>query len=111
MKRWLLALAGAGVITVMGGVSAAPPGQELQWKTPMGVVVFSGDVHMKAGKQCTDCHDVTGGNKGLFQMKYGADKMTMAQINEGKWCGTCHNGKAAFAANDPKNCTKCHQTK
>jgi c(7)-type cytochrome triheme protein len=102
---------GASVIAVMTGVSAAPPGQELQWKTPMGIVTFSGKAHADAGNQCTDCHDLTGGKAGIFQMKYGTAKQTMAQMNEGKGCGTCHNGKKAFATTDPKSCTKCHQSK
>jgi c(7)-type cytochrome triheme protein len=110
MKTWLLAFLATSVITVSSGVLAAPPGQELQWTAPMGVVTFSGKAHADAGNQCTDCHDVTGGNAGLFQMKYGTAKQTMAQMNEGKGCGTCHNGNKAFATSDPKDCMRCHKT-
>ncbi|MDX1487362.1 MAG: cytochrome c3 family protein [Acidiferrobacterales bacterium] len=111
MKIWALTVVTAALIAVISGVSAAPPGQDLQWKAPMGVVTFSGQVHANAGLQCTDCHDVTGGKGGIFQMKYGTAKQTMAQMNEGKGCGTCHNGKKAFATSDPKSCTRCHQAK
>ncbi len=111
MKTWPLAVVTAVVIALMSGASAAPPGQELQWKTAMGVVTFPGQAHATAGNQCTDCHDVTGGNAGVFQMKYGTAKQTMVQMNEGKGCGTCHNGKKAFATSDPKTCTRCHQPK
>ena len=111
MKTWASAFVAAAVIAFTSGTSAAPPGQDLQWKTPMGVVTFSGQAHATAGNQCTDCHDVTGGNAGIFQMKYGTAKQTMVQMNEGKGCGTCHNGKKAFATSDPKTCTRCHQPK
>jgi c(7)-type cytochrome triheme protein len=33
----------------------------------------------------------------------------MKDINEGKFCGTCHNGTKAFSSKDPANCAKCHQ--
>ena len=111
MKIWVSALLAASVAAVATVVSAAPPGQELQWQAPLGVVTFSGKVHADAGNQCTDCHDVTGGKGGIFQMKQGTAKQTMAQMNEGKGCGTCHNGKKAFATSDPKNCMRCHKPK
>ena len=42
-------------------------------------------------------------------MKKGAAKMTMAAMNEGKFCGTCHNGKKAFSVKAPADCVKCHK--
>jgi c(7)-type cytochrome triheme protein len=42
-------------------------------------------------------------------MKKGADKMTMADMNAGKFCGECHNGTKAFKTDDPANCAKCHK--
>ncbi len=111
MKTWPLALVIAIVIAVMSGVSAGPPGLDLQWKTTLGVVTFSGQSHASAGNQCTDCHDMTGGAGGVFQMKYGTSKLTMAEMNEGKGCGTCHNGQKAFSTAEPATCTKCHQSK
>jgi c(7)-type cytochrome triheme protein len=48
---------------------------------------------------CSDCH------AGLFKMKRNADRMTMAKINKGEFCGKCHNGKLAFSAT---NCNPCH---
>jgi c(7)-type cytochrome triheme protein len=67
----------------------------------MGKVVFSGEVHAKAGLKCGACHP------GLFKMKKGADAVTMKDINDGKFCGTCHKeGGKAFPA---KECAKCHK--
>jgi c(7)-type cytochrome triheme protein len=75
----------------------------------MGVVIFSGEAHVAAGKQCTDCHDLAGGGGGLYPMKQGTTKLTMAEMNEGKGCGTCHNGETAFSTADAATCTKCHK--
>jgi c(7)-type cytochrome triheme protein len=33
----------------------------------------------------------------------------MAEMNEGKYCGVCHNGQEAFKSSDPANCGKCHK--
>jgi c(7)-type cytochrome triheme protein len=41
-------------------------------------------------------------------MKKGA-KITMAEMNEGKNCGVCHNGQKAFKSGDQANCGKCHK--
>ncbi|MBI5048598.1 MAG: hypothetical protein HZB54_06600 [Deltaproteobacteria bacterium] len=49
---------------------------------------------------CKVCHSDLG-----FQMKKGANDIKQADILEGKWCGTCHNGTTAFAAT---NCDRCH---
>ncbi len=67
-----------------------------------GKIVFDGKVHADKGLKCTDCHTK------IFQMKKGA-KITMADMNTGKNCGTCHNGGKAFKSSDPGNCGKCHK--
>lgn len=84
--------------------SAVPPGQTVEFNGgAMGKVVFDGKSHAAKGLKCTDCHTK------IFPMKKGGVKMTMADINAGKFCGTCHNGTKAFKANDPANCSKCHK--
>jgi c(7)-type cytochrome triheme protein len=52
---------------------------------------------------CYVCHDA------IFKMKAGANPITMADISAGKWCGTCHDGKTAFAAASFSTCTRCHR--
>jgi c(7)-type cytochrome triheme protein len=42
-------------------------------------------------------------------MKKGAAKITMADMNAGKSCGTCHNGDKTFKSSDAANCAKCHK--
>lgn len=71
-----------------------------------GPVVFDGTKHAAKGFSCDVCHTA-----GLFQTKKGVDKMTMAAMKEGKFCGFCHNGKKAFAMGDNANCKRCHQPK
>jgi c(7)-type cytochrome triheme protein len=87
--------------------SAVPEGIVLTWPDgSTGTVYFDGTVHAKKGLQCDACHVA-----GLFQTKKNADKMTMAEMNRGRFCGFCHNGKKAFSTSDPKSCKKCHQGK
>ncbi len=49
---------------------------------------------------CKECHPKT------FVMKAGAAHMTMKDINDGKFCGACHNGNVASSVTD---CEKCHK--
>jgi c(7)-type cytochrome triheme protein len=49
---------------------------------------------------CKVCHADIG-----FTMEAGADDIKMTDIQQGKWCGSCHNGKIAFA---PTLCPRCH---
>ena len=49
---------------------------------------------------CKVCHTEIG-----YKMKAGANDFVQADIDAGKDCGICHNGKAAFAATD---CDRCH---
>lgn len=51
--------------------------------------------------KCGACHE------DLFKMKSGSADITMDGIKEGKACGACHNGKAAFEANFD-TCLRCH---
>jgi c(7)-type cytochrome triheme protein len=50
--------------------------------------------------ECNNCH------KKAFPMKLNSKKITMSDIQEGKYCGKCHNGQMAFAASE---CQRCHQ--
>ncbi len=63
--------------------------------------VFPHWVHRMQFK-CYACHDA------LFQMKAGANPVTMDAIQAGKFCGVCHNGKTAFAVGFT-TCNRCHR--
>jgi c(7)-type cytochrome triheme protein len=62
--------------------------------------VFSHQVHIGMFK-CPDCHTK------VFLYKAGSTKATMATMEKGKSCGTCHNGKDAFTV--AGECDKCHK--
>ncbi len=86
-----------------GSAFAVAPGKTLEFAGgSAGKVILDGKVHADKGLKCTDCHTK------IFPMKAGT-KMTMADINAGKYCGTCHNGTKAFKSSDPANCAKCHK--
>ena len=66
-----------------------------------GQTVFSHDTHIsKMNGQCRACHNAT-----VITGKTG--RVTMAQMEKGKTCGACHNGKKAFTV--AGNCGNCHK--
>jgi len=100
--RSLMVVVAAAALS--GAVLAVPPGKTVEYAGgPMGKVVFNGKAHADKGLKCNDCHTK------IFQMKKGSAKMTMAALNKGEFCGTCHNGSKAFKTSDPKKCTSCHK--
>jgi c(7)-type cytochrome triheme protein len=52
--------------------------------------------------KCYVCHEA------IFQMKAGANPVSMDAILEGKFCGACHDGKTAFAVGFD-TCQRCHR--
>ena len=50
--------------------------------------------------QCRVCHSEMG-----FEMRVGANNVTMEGIIDGKFCGACHNGEIAWSV---ENCDLCH---
>ncbi len=102
---WLSGIVVACFFAV-GNSMAVAPGKTVAFEGGgAGKVVFDGKVHADKGAKCADCHT----NPKLFAMKKGADKITMADINAGKSCGSCHDSKKAFKASDAANCAKCHK--
>jgi len=63
--------------------------------------VFSHETHIaKTGGKCRGCHNakiITGKDKNV----------TMAQMEKGKTCGACHDGKKAFSV--AGSCGSCHK--
>ena len=50
---------------------------------------------------CNVCHPA------IFPMKGGETAVTMDDLQEGKYCGTCHNGKIAWGVGI-STCARCH---
>lgn len=77
-----------------------------QGKDSTGPVTFSHEKHKEKAEKCTVCHTK------VFQMKRGkSGPLTMAAMQEGKFCGACHDGKQSFGVKDEANCNKCHAKK
>lgn len=69
--------------------------------------MFSHKSHVvTAGLSCDSCHP------DLFQRKRGSAKANgdynMAALEEGKYCGACHDGSTAFNTTGPETCKVCH---
>lgn len=102
---WVRAL-GDKRIELKAGPDSAAPNQpvlpldvELIPKDqPLFKVIFPHKAHTE-WLACANCHP------GTFQMRRGADPITMAKIFAGEYCGRCH-GKVAFAV--PTGCPRCH---
>jgi c(7)-type cytochrome triheme protein len=105
MKK-MIVLAMAVVMTLAFATLGFSLKKDIEFKTvgDEGKVTFSHEIHTeKKGMKCNECHPK------LFKMKKGDDTVTMAAIKEGKFCGSCHDGKKAFDANAADNCGKCHK--
>lgn len=68
-----------------------------------GAVVFRHSTHAAyEGMQCTGCHP------SLFKLLEPVRRATHEEMNAGRSCGTCHNGRAAFATANDEMCARCH---
>ncbi len=52
--------------------------------------------------RCYVCHE------SIFTMRAGANDVTMDAIQDGKFCGRCHDGKTAFQVKF-ETCGRCHR--
>ncbi|BCO08571.1 hypothetical protein GF1_09470 [Desulfolithobacter dissulfuricans] len=70
-------------------------------------MMFSHKYHaISLGLDCNTCHpDIFEKKKGWAESQ---EDYNMEGLDEGKYCGTCHNGDDAFATNDEASCTQCH---
>lgn len=71
---------------------------------PVRAVIFEHRFHLGKKSTCRSCHP------NPFPKEAGAveerDDFTMASFREGKYCGKCHNGTAAFSVET--RCNWCH---
>jgi c(7)-type cytochrome triheme protein len=51
--------------------------------------------------RCMACHP------SVFEMRKGANPVTMAAMKQGAYCGKCHNGTVAFSP-ELQSCYRCH---
>jgi c(7)-type cytochrome triheme protein len=103
---WVLVAVVGLALAVLGGTALAqmkPPADYTFTDGDTGKVLFSHQAHVAKNLKCTDCHTK------VFKMAKPAGPLKMADMNAGKECGACHDGKKAFATNDPAGCAKCHK--
>jgi len=62
-------------------------------------VIFSHWFH-RIRYRCKVCHGELG-----FEMRAGANDVTMKEIIDGKFCGMCHDGRVAWST---ERCDLCH---
>lgn len=63
---------------------------------------FNHDLHTTIYNSCKECHPK------LFLMSGGTSRITMNDIDNGSYCGACHNGDSAFPSSE---CSRCHDLK
>lgn len=105
---WMAAL-GDKIITPSAGIDPnTPEGKtmdaDVELSTsgkPARMVVFSHATHTQ-WLSCANCHPA------IFQKDAGSAKITMDAIDDGKYCGVCHD-KVAIA--EPYGCKGCHKVK
>lgn len=91
--------------TVAGNCESCHKGfkpANVSWKTDAGDATFSHEFHLGMYK-CAECHTK------LFPYKAKPGLATMADMEGGKSCGGCHNGKDAFSVKTDTDCGKCHK--
>lgn len=86
--------------TPADSVLAQPVTEQLISEVSLPEAVFPHWVH-RIRYTCNVCHT------GLFTPEAGSNAITMQQISAGEACGTCHDGRTAFAAGFG-NCQRCH---
>ena len=101
MKR-IAAMAACIVLTTAGAALAAVGGGDITMKNKGGDVVFSHELHVEGAQlECTQCHEK------LYLSVKQHKAVSMKQMQKGKSCGLCHNGKKAFSVKG--DCAKCHK--
>lgn len=101
MKR-IAAVTACIVLAGFGSALATVGGGDITLKNKGGNVIFSHEAHVAGmGLKCNECHDK------LYTNAKQHKKISMKQMQKGKSCGACHNGKAAFGVTG--DCAKCHK--
>lgn len=101
----LIILISLGVIGSGFGVSAEYADvvlNRLSDKNDVRPVIFPHWFH-RIRFRCKVCHNELG-----FEMRAGANEITMGKIIDGQYCGLCHNNEIAWGVD---NCSLCHSGK
>ena len=97
------------VVLMSAGLAQTSLGDDaggvIHFEQPVKGVIFSHDVHVEEnGFDCETCHD------DMFEMEAHAAEtdhdFIMQQMEDGSYCGSCHDGDMAFAVTT--SCATCH---
>lgn len=104
VQRWLMFTGIAGIIALLIPVTAQAEYADVvinNYADAAGMrpVVFPHWYH-RIRFRCKVCHADLG-----FAFKAGGNKITMAKIIDGQFCGACHNGEISWSV---ENCGMCH---
>ncbi len=102
--RYLLVVIGTFTLTLVPVSNVLPEYGDVvlnhrSEQAGMAPVVFPHWFH-RIRFRCKVCHSELG-----FEMRAGANDVTMNEIVQGKFCGICHNGEIAWST---ENCGLCH---
>jgi len=99
------------LVLVSSNGFAVPPGKTVEFPDgEAGKVIFSGSVHAEKGLKCMDCHPkIFPMKKTIEELKESSENGLMSDMNAGKYCGECHDGKKAFSTDKYGDCSKCHK--
>ena len=104
-RLWFIAVVVLCVTGFSAGVSAEYADvvlNRLSDKNDVRPVIFPHWFH-RIRFRCKVCHNELG-----FEMRAGANEITMGKIIDGQYCGLCHNGEVAWGVD---NCSLCHSGK
>jgi len=104
-RRLLVMLASLGAAVLSLGVSAEYADvvlNRLSDQNDVRPVIFPHWFH-RIRFRCKVCHNELG-----FEMRAGANEITMDKIIDGQYCGLCHNDEIAWGV---ENCDLCHSGK
>ncbi len=99
--RWALPISTLALFILSASFAVDIPDVNFKTKTA-GKVIFSHKFHIRQKglkDNCKSCH------KAIFDLKKKVTH-TMADMEKGKSCGACHDGKKAFGIGE---CVKCHK--
>lgn len=100
--RWIF-IAILLVLSASVPVSAKVGGGDITFRPKdAGEVMFTHDSHVtRLGLKCSECH------YRLYSTVSQHARVTMREMEQGKSCGACHDGKQAFDVR--ANCDRCHR--
>jgi c(7)-type cytochrome triheme protein len=98
-----MAAAGVPGSARAGAATRRPPGPRTypRSESSPGSVTFRHESHLRGAGGCAACHPK------LFKMTSSPPRPG-GGMHERSACGACHDGKTAFAAEDPDACSRCH---